>query len=60
MSCDGTPESHSLTPQEWNRMTESLVSTTAAVTNKAEEALKASGKSSEGPTQGDQSKPSHS
>jgi hypothetical protein len=35
MSSDGTPDKGSLTPQEWNRVTQSLISLSAVVTNTA-------------------------
>jgi hypothetical protein len=60
MSSDGTPDRGSLTPQEWNRLTESLVSLSAVVTNTATDVLKASNGSNEGATQGDHNKSSQS
>lgn len=56
MSSRESSESGSLTPQEWNRVTQSLVSLSAVVTNTESAVQKTSDKSSERTSQGDDKK----
>jgi len=56
MSSVEKPDKGSLTPQEWNRVTQSLVSLSAVVTNTASAVHKTSDKSNETTSQGDDKK----
>jgi len=56
MSSDGTPDKGSLTPQEWNRVTQSLVSLSAVVTNTASAVHETSDNSNAGTGKGNDKK----
>ena len=56
MSSDGTPDRGSLTPQEWNRVTQSLVSLSTVVTDRVPAVHKTSDNSNAGTGKGSDKK----